>query len=210
MARGKNEKPSRQRIINYLKKSEWMSVADLSDKVGITPMAVRQHLQALERQGLVHNIVKKTGIGRPVYLYGLTDRAESIFPKTYGKFINEVFQTIENLDGTKKIDDIFRARKEKILAESKGVLSELSDQSAKVRTMAEMLNQNGYMVELEELDDGFRLKQFNCPVIEVAQKYNAACKYELELYRDLLGRGVSQSECISHGDTSCNYFIPGV
>jgi len=210
MAKGKTEQSSRQRIINYLKKSEWMSVADLSEKVGITPMAVRQHLQSLERQGLIHNIIKKTGIGRPVHLYGLTERAENIFPKTYGKFINEVFQSIEDLDGSKKIDDIFRVRKEKAFAERSSVLSELPDQGAKVRTMAEMLNQRGYMVELEDVDGGYRLKQFNCPVVEVAQKYNEACKYELELYKELLGPGVHRDECISHGDSSCSYYIPSV
>jgi predicted ArsR family transcriptional regulator len=204
----KVEKPSRQRIIHHLKKNDWVSVADLSKKVGITPMAVRQHLIALERQGMIHNVVKKTGIGRPVYLYGLTDRAESIFPKAYGRFINEVFQTIEDSEGRNKIDSIFKARKDKILSEREGVLSELPGQGDKVRTMAEMLNQNGYMVELEEIESGYNLKQFNCPINEVAQKYNEACKYELELYRDLFGGGVQRSSCLSNGDTSCSYFIP--
>jgi predicted ArsR family transcriptional regulator len=64
------------------------------------------------------------------------------------------------------------------------------------------------MVELEEMDAGFSLKQFNCPITDVAQKYNEACKYELELYKNLLGEGVQRSECMSSGDTSCTYFIP--
>jgi len=202
-----DSRPSRQKIINYLKKSDWMTVSELSKKVGITPMAVRQHLLALDRQGIVRNVVKKTGIGRPVFLYGLTERAESIFPKSYGKFINEVFSSIVELEGFEKLDGIFRQRKERMLKERFSVLSELPDMRGRLSTLAEMLNQDGYMAELEEQGEGFSLRQFNCPISEISANYTEPCKYELELYRDLLGEGVSRQECLREGGTSCTYTV---
>lgn len=204
-----SEKPSRQRIINHLKRAGPASVSWLSREVGISPMAVRQHLHALERQGIVHSDVRKTGVGRPVSLYWLTERAENIFPKSYGRFISEVLKTVERLDGKGKVDDIFRARKEETLKARQEVLAGLGPLD-RARTFAEMLNQDGYMAELGEAEGGYSLRQFNCPISEVAAKHRAACKYELELYRDLLGAGVRRSECIGEGDASCTYLIPGL
>lgn len=203
-----NEKSSRSQIIDFLKKAEWLTVSELSQKVGITPMAIRQHLLSLEKQGIIRYAVKKTGIGRPVFLYRLTARADSIFPKSYGKFINDMLQGIESLDGKKKVDKIFKFRKDKMLSEKLGVINEFSTLHEKVATLAEILNQDGYMVELDELDDGFSMKQFNCPIAEVSANYSGVCKYELELYRDLLGTSVKRLQCQADGNASCTYHIP--
>lgn len=201
-------RPSRQKIINYLKRSDWMTVSELSKKVGITPMAIRQHLLALERQGIVRNVVKKTGIGRPVFLYGLTERAESIFPKSYGKFINEIFSTIVELEGPDMLDSIFKRRKEHLLREKYNVIEDFSDPRDKISTLSEMLNQDGHMSEIEKQNGGYFLKQFNCPISEISSNYSEPCKYELELYRDLLGEGVQRQDCLSEGGISCTYYVP--
>ncbi|MGD2079549.1 MAG: ArsR family transcriptional regulator [Nitrospirota bacterium] len=201
-------RPSRQKIINYLKRSDWMTVAELSKKVGITPMAVRQHLLALDRQGIVRNVVRKTGIGRPVFLYGLTERAESIFPKSYGKFINEIFSTIVEMEGHDMLDSIIKRRKEQLLIGKYNFIADFSDPRDKVSTLSEMLNQDGYMTEVEEQDGGYVLKEFNCPISEISVNYSEPCKYELELYRDLLGEGVQRQECLCDGGISCTYFVP--
>ncbi len=203
-----SEKPSRQRIINLLKKSEWMTVADLSQEVGITPMAVRQHLMALEKQGIVSYSVKKAGIGRPVFQYQLTERAEKIFPKSYGKFLNELLCIIEELDGREKLDSIFRLRNEHLKANTFSAITELPNLANKVSTLAEILNQDGFMAELEVKPRGYLLKQFNCPLSEVMSKFVEPCRYELALYCDLLGMEVQRKECIREGDKSCSYFIP--
>ncbi len=203
-----DERPSRQKIINYLKRSDWMTVAELSRKVGITPMAVRQHLLALDRQGIVRNVVRKTGIGRPVFLYGLTEKAEGIFPKSYGSFINDVFGAIVDLEGPEKLENIFRHRKERLLSNKFRVLSGISGIEKKIGTMAEMLEREGYMTEFEEQPGGYVLKQFNCPISEVSSAYPEPCKFELDLYKDIFGEGVVRHECMSEGGTSCSYFIP--
>jgi predicted ArsR family transcriptional regulator len=206
-----SENPSRQKIIYSLKKADGMTVPELSREVGITQVAVRQHLLRLKKKGLVHNTLKRTGKGRPVHVYGLTERAENIFPKAYAKLISDVLRAIEQMGGEDKVESIFRARKDMILKDRIGVLSELSGIRDKVYTMAEMLNQDGYMVELDKMSDtgkGYSLKQYNCPISEISRKYDVACRYELELYRGLLGQGVRRTECISDGNVSCTYYIP--
>ena len=77
---------TKDRIIMMLKKVGGLTADDLSKRIGITPMGVRQHLIALERKGIVNYDARKHGIGRPVFIYNLTEKADDIFPKIYGEF----------------------------------------------------------------------------------------------------------------------------
>jgi predicted ArsR family transcriptional regulator len=199
---------TKQKIILLLKKNELMTVAELSKQMGITPMAVRQHLMSLEKKNLIKYDVKKYGIGRPVFLYKLTETADSIFPKSYGKFISDILLAVEKLDGKKKVDKIFRARKERLLAETEKELAGCKTFSERVSKLSEHLEKGGYMVELTEADDKFLLKQFNCPLSGVPEEFNQTCKFEYELYRDLLGSDVKRQQCQREGDPSCTYLIP--
>jgi predicted ArsR family transcriptional regulator len=171
-------------------------------------MAVRQHLMSLERKGIISYVTKKYGIGRPVFLYSLTEKANDIFPKTYRKFIHEVLGALEKTEGRKKVEKIFKLRKEGQLQERLGSLAGRQGLGERVRTLAEHLDKDGYMVELREGHGHFSLKQFNCLLYGVAEEYPEACKYELELYRDLLGKGVTRALCRREGDPACEYIIP--
>ncbi|HEB01872.1 MAG TPA: ArsR family transcriptional regulator, partial [Nitrospirae bacterium] len=93
--------PTRKQIIMLLKKNILQSVAQLSEHMSITPMAVRQHLMGLEKQGIITYKPKKSGIGRPVFLYSLTKKASDIFPKSYSDFVREMLSILEDEDGRK-------------------------------------------------------------------------------------------------------------
>ncbi|NIR25428.1 MAG: ArsR family transcriptional regulator, partial [Gammaproteobacteria bacterium] len=105
-----DENPTRQKIIMLLNRAEHRTVAELSNEMDITPMAVRQHLMALERKGVIQYVSKKYGIGRPVFLYSLTEQAKSDFPKAYSTFLRDVLESISEMEGPEKVDDIFRLR----------------------------------------------------------------------------------------------------
>jgi predicted ArsR family transcriptional regulator len=176
--------------------------------MGITPMAVRQHLMSLEKKGIIRYEAKKYGVGRPVFLYRLTERAEDIFPKAYGKFLTEMLRTLEELDGKRKLDKLFRLRKEHLLAEKQSLLAGSGSLEDKLSRLTEELQADGFMAELSQDGDNFVLKQFNCPIKGVASEFTQPCKYELELYKDLLGSGVKRPECQRDGYPACVYLIP--
>jgi predicted ArsR family transcriptional regulator len=202
------ESSTKQKILTHLKKSDHLTVAELSRRMGITPMAVRQHLMTLEKKGIIQYEAKKYGVGRPVFLYSLTERAEGIFPKAYGTFLTDMLRTLEEMDGKRKLDKLFRLRKEHLLAEKRKSLSGLGTLPEKLSKLAEELEADGFMAELSQDKDNFILKQFNCPIKGVSSEFTQPCKYELELYRDLLGTGVSRPECQREGDPACVYLIP--
>jgi predicted ArsR family transcriptional regulator len=205
-----NENPTREKIILLLKKRGPLSIDELSRELGITPMGIRQHLLFLERKGLVDYVTKRHGIGRPVFLYRLTESADERFPKAYHKFIVNMFKDLEKNEGQSKIDDIFRWRKERLLKESKDALSDKKNLHDKVYGLKNILESEGYFVDLDETESHYSLKQFNCPISKVALEFREACKYELQMYRDLLRKEVVRQQCMSEGSPSCTYLIPKI
>jgi predicted ArsR family transcriptional regulator len=203
-----SENPTRERILFLLKKKGPLSIDDLSRQMGITPMGIRQHLISLERKGLVDYIARRYGVGRPAFLYKLTEKADDLFPKAYHKFILTTLKELEKNEGREKIEEIFRWRKEKILRDNKDALSEKKNLQDRVFALKDVLEADGYLVDLDMDDNNFILKEFNCPIARVASEYREACKYELQVYRELLRKEVTRQECIAEGSPSCTYVIP--
>jgi predicted ArsR family transcriptional regulator len=171
-------------------------------------MGVRQHLLVLERKGMVEYVTKKHGVGRPGFLYRLTETADELFPKGYQDLALDILSDLENTEGKSKIDGIFRRRKERLAAEWTPYLNGMHTLSARVHAFSDVLQKNGYIVEVEEHPTLFRLKQFHCPILKVARRFKEACDHDLQLYRELIGEAVRREQCISEGDHSCEYVIP--
>lgn len=205
-----NESPTRRKLIMLIKKGRGTTVDELSGQLGITPMGVRQHLIALEKRGIVKFTPFRHGIGRPKFQYRLTEKATDAFPHAYNKLATDILRFIKEVDGKVKVEELFKKRKENILAEKEKLLPERTKLSARVSAMADILNKDGYMVEVEETDKTFKLKKFHCPISEIAHEFKDPCHYELELYKDIFNKGVQREHCQTDGHHSCTYVIPKV
>ncbi len=202
------DNPTRKKILLALKKNGSMSVEDLSQDVNITPMGVRQHLLILEKSGAVEYVTKKHGVGRPGFLYRLTETADDLFPKSYRSFAMDVLADLELIDGKAKIDQIFRRRKERTVLEFRKRLSGTDTLSGRLHAFADALRAEGYIAELEEGSRHFRLKQFNCPISKIAQRFPEACAYDLQAIREIIGEDAAREQCLSNGDQACVYVFP--
>lgn len=76
---------TRQRIIDYLKEKGEATVDELAGRVGLTPMAVRYHLNVLQGDNLITApaVQQPKGRGRPRQVYRLTEAADDLFPVDY-------------------------------------------------------------------------------------------------------------------------------
>jgi len=59
-----------------------ITIDQLSEETLLSPGAVRQHLLALEAQGLVSYIRVREGPGRPRHVFRLTTQGEDLFPQS--------------------------------------------------------------------------------------------------------------------------------
>jgi predicted ArsR family transcriptional regulator len=203
-----HDNPTRERILLLLKRRGTMSIDELSKELNITSMGIRQHLLSLERRNLIDFITKRQGIGRPAFLYKLTEKADEIFPKNYCEFTIDMLKDIEKNDGPDKINDIFKWRKMRILKETKDALSDKRSFQDKVYEFSHLLESKGYFADLSSVDHNYILKHFNCPIAKLASEYREACQYELQMYKELFGKEVTREECIALGNLSCTYIIP--
>ncbi|MEW6585601.1 MAG: metalloregulator ArsR/SmtB family transcription factor [Nitrospirota bacterium] len=203
-----NDNPTRERILLLLKRRGNMSIDDLSRELSITSMGIRQHLLSLERKGLIDFMTKRQGIGRPAFLYKLTQKADELFPKRYCEFVVDMLKDIEKNEGLDKVNDIFKWRKNRLMKEMKDALSDKKTFQDRVTGLRDVLESKGYYVDLSSVDGNYVLKQFNCPIARLASEYREACQFELQMYRDILGKDVNREECLAEGSPSCTYVIP--
>lgn len=200
--------PTREQIIFNLKKSDGMSIDDLSKIINITPMGIRQHLLALEKKGIVTYTSKKHGIGRPGYVYRLTESADALFPKSYDNFALGILKDIEKQEGKEKVDKIFEWRRDRIFDSLKEALADKTSIDERVLGLQDILKSEGYNLELSRQNDSYYLTNYNCPINNIALEYPSACKNELALFRSLISDSVQRTQCLSEGDRSCLFVIP--
>ena len=203
-----NENPTREKIILLLKKRGPTSIDDLSRELNITSMGIRQHLLSLERRGLIDYVSKRQGIGRPAFLYRLTEKADELFPKSYDKFLVNLFKDIEKHEGQEKIEEIFKWRRNRIIKDAKDALADRKTSYDRVNGLKDILESEGYLAELNDSNNHYNLKLYNCPIYKLANEFKDVCRYDLQMFRDLLGKDVNREECITDGDPSCTYTIP--
>src|SRR2546430_17581595 len=78
---------TRGQIITLLRRSS-RTVDELAQALDLTHTAVRAHLAALERDGLVFQGSERRGSGKPSAVYDLTPAAEYLFPKSYSQLLD--------------------------------------------------------------------------------------------------------------------------
>lgn len=199
---------TRREILTTLKKQGGMTADDLSEVLGITTMGVRRHLMTLERDGLVEYDTVQRGVGRPSYVYSLTELADDLFPKNYDRLVNELLTIVELVDGEDKVEELFAKRMERLEAAYAPHLSN-KDLPEQVAALAQIQQANGYIAEWEQVDDDtFVFIEHNCAIANVAQKCHFACDYELRLLNNLLdAEEIVRENHMASGDISCRYRI---
>ncbi|MBW4837861.1 MAG: transcriptional regulator [Paenibacillaceae bacterium] len=198
---------TRERILHLMKTAGPLSAKELTTELQITEMAVRRHLGTMERDGLIESKMIRQTQGRPTAVYGLTELAEGIFPKKYHSLTLDLLDELAEESGEDMVDRLFDRRKEKL---SRKYMADMQGKSLteKVRTLSEIQNDNGYMTELEHNDRGeYVLMEHNCPISQIANRYNHACDCELNLFESLLDADVERTECLAQQGKKCVYVI---
>ncbi|MCI1590078.1 helix-turn-helix transcriptional regulator [Heyndrickxia oleronia] len=199
---------TKDEILHLLKRYKKMSVVDLETHLEITGMAVRRHLNNLENERMIQSETIRKNMGRPVQLYSLTKIGEGHFPKSYSNMTVEFLEDIEAINGPEMIDVLFQNRETRMEAKYKARI-EQNDLKDRVAELAKIQNENGYMVDWEEKEEGvFELIEYNCPIFEVARKYPKACSCEQSLFQKVLQTDeIEQVCCMSKGGDHCKYLI---
>jgi predicted ArsR family transcriptional regulator len=183
-----------------------MTAKDLGEALGITSMAVRRHLSALERDDLITATTVRRPMGRPTFVYSLTALADDLFPKNYPQLTIGLLDDIRTLDGDEKLDVLFQRREER-LASAYAPRLEGKGLEERVAEIARIFDENGNLTEWEKVDGGYKLTWHNCAIYKISQRFSQACNHEEKLLRRLLDADVLRVNHAAKGDTCCAYVI---
>jgi len=201
---------TRETIINALKTRGEMKADDLAKPLGLTPMAVRQHLYQLQDEGAVTCISKAEGRGRPAKLWQLTSKSDVYFIDTHRDLTLDLIDSIKETLGQNALDSIVSHRSEKQLQHYKKTIAGADTLAERLALLAAERSKEGYMADAKQNPDGsFMLYENHCPICEAAKACSGLCKKELEVFQDSLGDDVSvaRDEHILSGARRCSYII---
>jgi predicted ArsR family transcriptional regulator len=180
------------RILAVLRRRE-ASINALAKEVGISGNAVRQHLMALQADGLVREAGSSASTGgKPAQLYALTAEAEEIFPKAYALVLKAVVRQLIGRDGLPVTLELLR--------ETARQAAPAGPPPGKgVEPALEVLRSLGGDVRAEETEEGWLIQGAGCPLSDVVMGTPEVCVLVEELVSRVTGR-VVQHVCDRSGD----------
>ncbi len=198
------------RMLYSLKVSGPQTAAALADRLGVTPVAVRQMLARLHEDGLVDFEDSRESVGRPKQFWHLTEAGNGQFPDNHAGLTADILASVSAVFGDDGLDRLISHREKATLAQYREALEPLDSVEAKVNHLAEIRSAEGYMAEAKRDESGaLILIENHCPICVAARACQKLCRSELEVFQAVLGPDVEikRFEHILKGARRCAYRI---
>jgi predicted ArsR family transcriptional regulator len=199
---------TREHILNILKEQGQATVGSLSQALGLTAVTVRHHLDILRGEGLVAAPIahRRKTPGRPQYVYTLTEKASSFFPKRYEHLANLILDELHTCLSPAKVNQLMERIGERIASQAPP-LTKGSDFETRLIAAIEFLDKLGYMAHWERRDDDYLFHIVNCPYEKVSSHDQDICDVDLSLLTHLLGTPPQRVSWSAQGDSKCTYVV---
>jgi predicted ArsR family transcriptional regulator len=189
-----------------LKKKSGVTIEELSDGLAISRNAVRQHLTALERDGLVMSAATKPSGGRPHQLYVLSDQGKEFFARHYAWFAQLLVESLRSESGEVRLKERLRALGASVAAKLLEQHAHLETPLEKVETLAGLMQDLGYESKRATAADGTpMIEADNCVFHTLAMKNPDVCQFDLALLETFTGTKVDHEECMAKAGGVCRF-----
>jgi predicted ArsR family transcriptional regulator len=204
------ERSTRRAIVKLLKTEGAMDSARLARRLRLTPMAVRQHLYALQREHLVTADERPVPIGRPAKHWRLTRESDRLFPDAYAELNVALLDAVGSAFGPSGLQRVLESREAKQRADYARRIAPAAPLKERLQQLASVRTEEGYMAEVRPAGPGaFLFIENHCPICAAATACQGFCATELDLFRSVLGSdaSVERTEHIVSGDRRCVYRV---
>jgi predicted ArsR family transcriptional regulator len=222
-------KSQRLRIINRLKRTQGLSVKQLSEVLGMSYMGIKQQCVNLAERGYLDTWRRPKSVGRPELIYRLTQKANDLFPSETNELTLDLLRAAQALYGQASPEKLlffaYQKRVENYLQRIKG--DTLPERAA---WLAKQRDSEGYMAEFEELPpDGnaaesqktpmqrpaaespqlaLRVVEHHSPVLGLLTAYPTLMnRLEEDLFRKTLQTRVRREQEWASGLYTCIFWI---
>jgi predicted ArsR family transcriptional regulator len=208
-----SEPGTRARIARLILENGPVTAAGLSTRLGLTPAAVRRHLDNLLAGGLIEvrtaRRMASRGRGRPAKLFAITDAGRSAFEHAYDDLATSALRFLAEVAGPGAVAEFARRQVAELERRYRPVMESAGED--KVTALAEALSADGYAASATSAPSlaagGEQLCQHHCPVAHVAAEFPQLCEAETEAFARLLGTPVQRLATIAHGDGICTTHV---
>jgi predicted ArsR family transcriptional regulator len=205
---------TKQNILAHLKRGGTGTIDGIAREFSLARMTIRQHLAALERDGLVLSSEERRKIGRPHLVYRLSEGGEERFPRRYERLAELALAEVAFLDAeeiaglspdekkrlllVKMAERVYREHEQKVQGRP---LPE------RVQIVTDILGEEGGLAEWAPRDGGFEIADHNCVYRRVVTSHPDLCDWHISLLGRLLGQEVECSQFMSRGADSCRFLV---
>lgn len=199
-----------EKAIGILKRKGALPLVQLAKEMSVTNEGARFNLIKLAKEGLVSSSTMVMGRGRPKQVWALTEAGHALFPDAHAEVTVKLIEKVRELFGVDGIKAVIAATSEEAGLRYHAALDRLPDLETKVKVLAEIRDQEGYMAHYEKTDDGYLLIEDHCPICAAASACQNFCSNELQIFRDVLQAHVHRTEHIVDGGRRCAYRIAAI
>ena len=202
---------TRDAVARQVLRSGPQTAVALAGALGVSPAAIRRHLDALVAEGVLverePRPVAQRGRGRPARAYALTDEGRARFPHAYDDLASTALRYLNETGGADAVA-AFAAHRADRLAEA--IAPQVSGHTIAERAerLAGALSAEGYAASTAPSGVGVQVCQHHCPVAHVAAEFPELCEAETRAFERVLGTYVQRLATIAHGDGVCTTHVP--
>ena len=206
-----DDAPTRERVATTIMQNGPSTAAALAERLGLTPAAVRRHLDQLLADGVLEarepRMRGPRGRGRPAKVFVITDAGRDHFGHAYDVVATDALRFLQETGGDDAVSAFARQR----LASFENRVRPLIDAAEpedRAKVLAEALTADGYAATVDAAATGEQVCQHHCPVAHVAGEFPHLCEAETEMFSRLLGTHVQRLATIANGDGVCTTHLP--
>jgi predicted ArsR family transcriptional regulator len=189
------------------------SAADIAETLGLSPAAIRRHLDCLLNDGLVQEgrprpATTQRGRGRPARTYALTDAGRGAFPHAYDDLATTALRYLLETGGEAAVNAFAEHRAATLADVLRADVDPAATPTIRTEALARSLTTHGYAATTETAAAGTQICQHHCPVAHVAAEFPQLCEAETRAFEAVLGTYVQRLATIAHGDGVCTTHVP--
>jgi predicted ArsR family transcriptional regulator len=214
------EARTRDRVRRTISEDGPLTAAALATRLGLTPAAVRRHLDLLAEQGAIEKREPPTAgaarrlRGRPARAYILSEAGHAGLDSDYDHVATSALHFLAAHAGEDAVREFARERNAELEQRYAAQLAEAGeDVTARTEALATALTADGFAASTRPVGAGtplagVQLCQGHCPVQHVAAQFPQFCDAETDAFSRLLGVHVQRLATLAHGEHVCTTFIP--
>jgi predicted ArsR family transcriptional regulator len=185
------------RLLALLRRSH-QTITSLAEGLRLTDNAVRMHIAALHRDGIIEQVgtQRDTG-GKPARLYGLTRGGEELFPKAYALILGKLVEEMVRTQGRDRAVKLLRAVGAQAGAAGGGSAPG-TNPKRRMEAAAQVFRDLGSDAVVGKTPDGWRLQGYGCPLSAVTADHSELCELGKALVEEVVGQPVT--ECCQRGE----------